>query len=73
MRFRGSLARLDLGERLFAVITAQLCAQQVSVEQGTLVDATIIASASRNDEEARWIKYRNRKSVHGCKAHVACD
>jgi IS5 family transposase len=73
VRFRGSLARLDLGERLFEVITAQLCAQQVSVKQGTLVDATIIASASKDDDEARWIKHRNRKAVHGYKAHVACD
>ena len=73
VRFRGALAGLDLGERLFEVITAQLCAQQVSVKQGTLVDATIIASASKDDEEARWIKHRNRKAIHGYKAHVACD
>ena len=73
VRFRGSLARLDLGERLFEVITAQLCAQQVSVKQGRLVDATIIASASKDDDEARWIKHRRRKAVHGYKAHVACD
>jgi IS5 family transposase len=73
VRFRGALARLELGERLFEVITAQLCAQQVSVKQGTLVDATIIASASKDDEEARWIKHRNRKAIHGYKAHVACD
>jgi len=73
VRFRGTLSRLDLGEKLFEVITAQLCAQQVSVKQGTLVDATIIASASKDDDEARWIKHRNRKAVHGYKAHVACD
>ena len=73
VRFRGALARLDLGERLFEVITAQLCAQQVTVKQGTLVDATIIASASKEDGEARWIKHKNRKAVHGYKAHVACD
>ena len=67
------LSWLDLGEKLFAATTAQLCAQQVSVKQGTLVDATIIASASKDDDEARWIKHRNRKAVHGYKAHVACD
>jgi len=72
VRFRGALARLDLVERLFEVITAQLCAQQVTVKQGTLVDAMIIASASKEDGEARWIKHKNRKAVHGYKAHVAC-
>jgi IS5 family transposase len=73
VRFRRVLAKRGLGEKLFEVITLQLCAQQVSVKQGTLVDATIIASASKDDDEARWIKHRNRKAVHGYKAHVACD
>ena len=73
VRFRRVLAKRGLGEKLFEVITLQLCAQQVSVKQGTLVDATIIASASKDNDEARWIKHRNRKAVHGYKAHVACD
>ena len=73
VRFRRVLAKRGLGEKLFEVITLQLCAQQVSVKQGTLVDATIIASASKDADEARWIKHRNRKAVHGYKAHVACD
>ena len=73
VRFRRALAKRGLGEKLFEVITDQLCGQQVLVKQGTLVDATIIASASKDDEDARWIKHRNRKAVHGYKAHVACD
>ncbi len=73
VRFRRILAKKGLGEKLFAAITDQLCAQQVSVKQGTLVDATIIASASKDDDEARWIKHKNRKAVYGYKAHVACD
>lgn len=73
VRFRRALAKRGLGEKLFAVITDQLSAQQVSVKQGTLVDATIIASASKDDDEARWLKHKNRKAVHGYKAHVACD
>ena len=73
VRFRGTLAALDLGEKLFDAITAQLCRRQVSVKRCTLADATIIASASEDDEEARWIKHRNRKAAYGCKAHVACD
>ncbi len=73
VRFRSTLARMELGEKLFEAITDQLSRQQVSVKQGTLVDATIIASASKDDEDARWIKHRNRKAVYGYKAHVACD
>ncbi len=73
VRFRRSLAMLDLGERLFDAITEQLSERRVSVKQGTLVDATIIASASKDDNEARWVKHKNKKAVHGSKAHVACD
>lgn len=73
VRFRRTLAALHIGDKLFEVIADQLCRQQVSVKRGTLVDATIIASASKGDAEARWIKHRNRKAVHGYKAHVACD
>ena len=41
---------------------------------GTLVDATLIPSASiRHDDEARWAGHRSRKPVHGYKAHVATD
>jgi transposase, IS5 family len=44
------------------------------VRTGTLVDATLIASASiRHDDEARWAGHRSRKPVHGYKAHVATD
>jgi IS5 family transposase len=73
VRFRRVLAKLELAEKLFETITEQLSRQHVSVKQGTLVDATIIASASKGDDEARWIKHKNRKAVHGYKAHVACD
>ena len=50
-----------------------MLARHVTVKQGTLVDATIIASASKHDGEARWIKHKNKQAVHGYKAHVACD
>ena len=41
---------------------------------GTLVDATLIASASiGHDGEARWAGHRRRKPVHGDTAHVATD
>ncbi len=73
VRFRKTLVELDLSEALFDAVTDQLKARHITVKQGTLVDATIIASASRDDEEAAWIKHRNRKAVHGYKAHVASD
>ena len=45
-----------------------------AVRTGTLVDATLIPSASvRADGEARWAGHRRRKPVHGYKAHVATD
>ena len=73
VRFRKVLVTRGLGDRLFEVITDQLRQRHIRVKQGTLVDATIIASASRQDEEARWVKHKNRKAVHGYKAHVASD
>lgn len=73
VRFRRSLVKFDLGEELFDAIARQLSERHLSVKQGTLVDATIIASTSKGDNEARWVKHKNRKAVHGYKAHVACD
>jgi IS5 family transposase len=45
----------------------------VTVKTGTLVDATVVASASRAGEEAAWSGHRSRKAIHGYKAHVAAD
>lgn len=38
-----------------------------------MVDATIIASASKSDDEGRWVKHQSRRGVHGFKAHVGAD
>ena len=74
VRFRAELVRRGLDRPLFASITRQLEAKGVAVRTGTLVDATLIASASiRHDDEARWAGHRSRKPVHGYKAHVATD
>lgn len=43
------------------------------MKTGTLVDATIIASASEDDGDGRWVKHKGRKAVHGFKAHVGAD
>jgi transposase, IS5 family len=74
VRFRRALAERGLDRALFEVVTLRLEAEGVMVRTGTLVDATLIPSASiRGDGEARWAGHRRRKPVHGYKAHVATD
>ena len=74
VRFRAELVRRGLDRALFETVTRQLDARGVVVRAGTLVDATLVASASvRGDAEARWAGHRRRKPVHGYKAHVATD
>ena len=59
---------------LFEAVARQREAKGVMVRTGTLVDATLIPSASiRQDGEAKWAGHRRRKPVHGYKAHVATD
>jgi IS5 family transposase len=68
-RFRRGLDRV-----LFEAVTHQPEAKGVMVRTGTLVDATLIPSASiRQDDEAKWAGHRRRKPAHGYKAHVATD
>jgi IS5 family transposase len=73
VRFRKELLARDLDKALFEAITRQLKAKAITVKTGTLVDATVIASASRGDSEADWAAHRKRKAVHGFKAHVGAD
>lgn len=73
VRFRKALVELGLDEVLFDAITAQLKARAIRVKMGTLIDATIIASASEEDDEARWVKHKGKAAVHGFKAHVGAD
>jgi IS5 family transposase len=74
VQFRRELVRRSLGRGLFEAVTRQLEAKGLMVRTGTLVDATLIPSASiQKDEEARWAGHRRRKPVHGYKAHVATD
>src|SRR5918997_300959 len=74
VRFRAELVRRGLDRMLFEAVTRQLDPRGVVVRTGTLVDATLIPSASiRHDGEARWVGHRRRKPTHGYKAHVATD
>jgi transposase, IS5 family len=73
VRFRKALIAPALDKALFDEIAAQLKAEAIRVKTRTLVDATIIASASEDDEEARWVKHKGRAALHGFKAHVGAD
>lgn len=53
VHFRRVLVRLDLDRMLFEAVTRQLDASGVVVRTGTLVDATLLPSASiQHDAEA---------------------
>jgi IS5 family transposase len=73
VRFRKALIAHNLDRLLFTTVTAQLKSKAVTVKTGTLVDATIIASASEDDDDARWVKHKGKPAVHGFKAHVGAD
>ena len=73
VRFRRALIAHGLDRLLFETVTAELKARSITVKTGTLVDATIVASASEADADRRWVKHKNRPAVHGFKAHVGAD
>ena len=73
VRFRKALITQGLDRLLFERVTAQLKAKAITVKTGTLVDATIIASASKEEGDARWVKHKGKSAVHGFKAHVGAD
>ena len=73
VRFRRLLVTHALDKTLFETITAQLRKKAMTVKAGTLVDATIIPSARKDDCEGRWVKHKGRPATHGFKAHVGAD
>jgi hypothetical protein len=73
VRFRRVVIAHGLDRVLFESVTADLKARAITVKTGTLVDATIIASASEMDEDGRWVKHKNRAAVYGFKAPVGAD
>lgn len=73
VRFRKLLVAHQLDRALFEAVTMQLKSKAVAVKTGTLVDATIIASASEEDDDTRWVKHKGKRAVHGFKAHVGAD
>ena len=73
VRFRRELLRHSLDQTLFDLITAQLRRRAVQVKTGTLVDASVVGAARRDDAEAGWAGHSRRKAVHGYKVHVGAD
>jgi IS5 family transposase len=79
-RFRGLLARREVGERLLALLAAQLDAQGLLVKQGSLIDATLLKAQPRlphkghpsPDPEADWVK-KGKDGHLGYKAHITDD
>jgi transposase, IS5 family len=58
VRFRRLLVAQGLDRSLFAAIARDLESKGASVRKGTLVDATVIGSASKGDKEAAWVRHR---------------
>ncbi|SDE23822.1 IS5 family transposase [Belnapia rosea] len=73
VRLRAQLVACGLDQVLFDAVTSQLRAKAITVKTGTLVDATVIASASHADPEAGWAGHQRRKAIHSFKAHVGAD
>lgn len=78
-RFRGALKGKTEG--LFQLVLRDLERKGIALKSGTIVDATVIASAvrppkggevSEKDSEAGWT-IKGGEYIHGYKAHVACD
>jgi IS5 family transposase len=73
VRFRRELVAHGLDRSLFAAIARDLERKGTTVRKGTLIDATVIGSASKDDQEAAWAKHKSRAPAHGYKAHIAAD
>jgi transposase, IS5 family len=65
VRFRKALVAHGLDKVLFDAVTGQLKGQAIRVKTGTLVDATIITSASEDDGEARWVRHTEKRTREG--------
>ena len=73
VRFRRQLVAHGLDKNLFEAVTRDLEKKGACVRKGTLIDATVIASASKGDQDAAWAKHKSRAPAHGYKAHIAAD
>lgn len=68
VRFRRELVRRRLERPLFNEVVRQLDARGLTVRTGTLVDATMVRAASREDGQAGWKAYGKDAPVWGYEA-----
>ena len=61
------------GSTAFCSRAPALKGRGAAIKTGTIVDATVIRSASQEDADARWSGHRSRRAIHGYKAHVGAD
>jgi transposase, IS5 family len=73
VRFRRELVERGLDWRIFEAIARDLEKKGATIRKGTLIDASVIGSASKGDKEAAWAKHKSRAPAHGVKAHIAAD
>ena len=73
VRFRRELVNRGLDRVLFETVLATLKSRGITIKTGTIVDATIIQSASEGDADAKWSGHRSRRAIHSYKAHVGAD
>lgn len=84
-RFRGAAARLGVMQACFEEVNRQLDAKKLIVRKGTLMDATLLAAASRKPDMkkgkaarlerepgASWTR-KNGRSYFGYRLHVSTD
>ncbi len=62
VRFRRMLAPHKVDRTQFETVTTQLSSKAVTVKTETLVDETIIASATEGDEDAQLVKHIGKRS-----------
>ncbi|AIB15913.1 hypothetical protein ABAZ39_29085 (plasmid) [Azospirillum argentinense] len=67
------MVKRGLDRVLLDAVGDQPAARGVVVRTGTLIDATVVASTSVCDPEAKWVGHPSKAPVHGFKAHVAAD
>ena len=63
-KYRRLLDARNLDRSLFEPVTAQLKSQAVTIKTATLVDATILAPISEDDDDARRVKHKGKRAVH---------
>jgi IS5 family transposase len=79
LTFRHLLEKHGLGEQIFETVKAHLSARGMTMRQGTIVDATLIAAPSptknnegKRDPEMHQIKKGNQW-YYGMKVHIGVD